>query len=149
MVRLKVIYYSYFGCYSSVIAAYIHTKIIKDKVDKDVFFSIPEILKTDYGELKYIGIDESYHEIYTIGMKNYSDNIKKTLEGFRKIFNMEYDKLIFVDTSKFEPKCMKLFLYLRKTSIFRNLVECILYYLFVKKLDRMKNFVLDLKLNYM
>lgn len=144
---MKIIYYSYYGCYSSVIAAYVHTKYIKDKIRKDVFFSIPEVLKTDYGELKYIGIDENYHEVYTIGMKNFSDNIKKTLEGLRKIFNLEYDKLIFVDTDRFEPKCMKLFLSLRKVSIFRKFMDHILYCVFIKRLDEIKNFVSNLKLN--
>ncbi|SNX52766.1 DUF3189 family protein [Thermoanaerobacterium sp. RBIITD] len=144
---MKIIYYSYYGCYSSVIAAYIHTELIKDYIKWDEFLSIPEILKIDYGEMKYIGIDENYSEIYTMGMKNFSDNIKKTLEGIRKVFNLEYEKLIFIDTNKLEPRYLKLFLTLERTSILKNVIDYLLYILLNKRFYKIKDFVVLNKKN--
>ncbi|MDI6605177.1 MAG: DUF3189 family protein [Thermoanaerobacteraceae bacterium] len=138
---MKIIYYSYYGCYSTIIAAYIHSKIIDDVISKEEFYDIPEIFEINYGILKYIGIDENNNEIYVIAMKNFSDNIKKTFEGLRKIFNLEFEKIIFVDTSSFDVRYFKIYLYLRKVRIFKNIIDYILYKKIMANYRHIKSFV--------
>ncbi len=103
------------------------------------------MLDLDYGELKYIGLDENLHEVYVIGMKSFSDNIKKTLEGLRKIYNLEYDRLIFVDTSMYEPKYLKFIFPIRKIAIFKKIVDELLYNWLIKRFDGIKNLAEELK----
>ncbi|MDI3310903.1 MAG: DUF3189 family protein [Thermoanaerobacterium sp.] len=145
VIKLKIVYYSYYGCFSSVVTAYIHTGYLKDEISKDIIFSLPEMLNLDYGELKYIGLDENLHEVYIIGMKNFSDNIKKTLEGLRKIYNLEYDRLIFVDTNMYEPKYFKLIFTIRKITILKKIADKILYNWVIKHLNEIKNSVEEFK----
>lgn len=145
VIKLKIVYYSYYGCFSSVIAAYIHIGYLKDKVSKDTIFSLPEMLNLDYGELKYIGFDENLHEVYVIGMKSFSDNIKKTLEGLRKIYNLEYDRLIFIDTSMYEPKYLKFIFPIRKIVLLKKISDEILYNWLIKRFDGIKNLVEEFK----
>lgn len=145
---MKIIYYSYYGCFSSTIAAYIHTNILYRVVDFNDFIKIPGILEVDYGELKYVGVDDAMHEIYIIGLKNFSENIKKTLEGLRKIYNLEFDKIIFINTDIYEPKYMKLIMATRNMKIFVSVANFILYVYYRHYFNNIKDFVESNKYKY-
>lgn len=136
---MKIIYYSYYGCYSSLLLAYIHINK-NNKILKKDFFKIPYLFNIDYGQLRYIGIDSDNNQIYAIGMKNFSDNIKKTLNGVMKIFNIN-DKVVFIDTSLYDIKFLKVFLLLRKIGFMREFIDNYLYDYVIKNYDNIKLFV--------
>lgn len=136
---MKIIYYSYYGCYSSILSAYIHINR-NNKILKKDFFKIPYLLNIDYGQLRYIGIDSDNNQIYAIGMKNFSDNIKRTLNGVMKIFNIN-DKVVFIDTSLYDVKLLNVFLLLRQIGFMRKFIDNYLYKHAIKNYDKIKSFV--------
>lgn len=136
---MKIIYYSYYGCYSSILSAYIRINK-NNKITKENFFEIPYFLDIDFGQLRYFGIDEYNNQIYAIGMKNFSNNIKKTLIGIIKIFNIN-DETVFIDTSFYDVKFLKAYLLLRRIGFMRKFVDNYLYGFAIKNYNNIKSFV--------
>jgi hypothetical protein len=136
---MKVIYYSFYGCYSSTICAYLHLNENAD-ISQEEFFNIPFFLKVDYGNIKYVGEDEYKNEVYVMGVKSFGENIKRTLKDLMKVFGIN-DDVIFIDTSQYDFKFFGLLLRLRENKIFRNPVEKIFYSYYLRRRKHMKRFV--------
>ncbi|AIS52683.1 hypothetical protein TKV_c15180 [Thermoanaerobacter kivui] len=136
---MKVIYYSYYGCYFSPICAYIHLND-KHKIEKEEFFKIPYLLEIDYGEIRFMGADDNQNEVFVIGMKGFSENIKRTLYGLMEIFKIE-DDVIFIDTSHYDLKFFKLLMTLRKNPSLRKIVDNFLYSYYLLRYNDVRGFV--------
>lgn len=136
---MKVIYYSFYGCYSSPICAYLH---LNEKIDigEEEFFKIPFLFQVDYGNIKYMGKDGCGNEIFVMGVKNFGENIKRTLKDLMKVFDID-DDMIFIDTSQYDFKFFGFLLGLRENKIFRNTVEKFFYGYYLQKRKHMKKFV--------
>jgi hypothetical protein len=136
---MKVVYYSYYGCYSSPICAYLHLND-KSKIEKEEFFKIPFLFEIDYGQMRYIGKDSNKNEVFIIGMKNFSENIKKTLYGLIEIFKIEED-IIFIDTSQYDVIFFKVLISLRRKKILTKIIDNFLYNYYLIKCNHIKRFV--------
>jgi len=128
---MKIIYYSYYGNYISLLVSYMHVNN-RRFITKEEFLNIPFLLDVNYGEIRHMG-DLDKNSIYVMGTKSYSSNIKKTLYGLMEIFNIK-DKVIFVNTSKYEVRYLKIAIFLYKKNILKSFIEEILY------LNAKKNF---------
>ncbi|HHW57672.1 MAG TPA: DUF3189 family protein [Clostridia bacterium] len=136
---MKVIYYSYCGCFSSPICAYLHVNN-KGQIEKEEFFNIPYLFQIDYGQIKFIGKDEDQNEVFIIGMKNFSENIKKTLQDLMKVFKIEED-IIFIDTSHYDVKFLKFLIRLRENKIFKKMTDELLYKYYYLRHQNIKKFI--------
>ncbi|MGB9779981.1 DUF3189 family protein [Caldanaerobacter sp.] len=136
---MKVIYYSFCGCYSSPICAYLHLKGNAD-IGEEEFFKIPFFLEVDYGDIRYMGKDDYENEVYVMGVKSFGENIKRTLKDLMRVFDIDED-VIFIDTSHYDIKFLILLMKLRNKKIFKKAVEKILYRYYIKKKRDMKRFV--------
>lgn len=136
---MKIVYYSYYGCYSSPICAYLHLNN-KSKIEKEEFFKIPFLLQVDYGQMRLVGKDENQNDVFIIGVKNFGENIKKTLVDLMEIFNIKED-IIFIDTSFYDVIFFKVLMKLRDKRILTQTIDNFLYNYYLMKHENIKKFV--------
>ncbi len=72
---MKIIYHCYGGSHSSVMAAALHLGLIpKDRIpNENELMTIPyydKTTKTDFGSIRFMGIDDFKNEVYVLGKKS-------------------------------------------------------------------------------
>lgn len=97
-------------------------------------FPIPLFCELSYGDLLYIGMDDKLDEIYVLGCRRLHDNIKNSLLGVQKIFKLDYDRLVFVDTQNLEDKIDMFVMKLIHLGIGKEMFKRYLYNKFREKL---------------
>lgn len=96
-----IIYHCFGGSHSSVLAAALHLRLI-DKCripTTDELMAIPYFDKTcdeDFGSIRFMGIDDSGHEVYVLGKKSMGGRYSKILRGVASILGKE-DQVLPVD----------------------------------------------------
>lgn len=100
---MKVIYHCYGGSHSSVVAAAVHLGLLPvDRVP-----TRDELLKLDYfdrmereehGSFRFIGEDESGNQVYVLGIEGLGDVLMRAFEGFARLYEVEENQYLFVDT---------------------------------------------------
>lgn len=87
---MKIIYHCYGGSHSSVIAAALHLKLIEKHrfPTAEEIMAIPYYDKTDdsdFGSIRFMGIDESGNEVYVLGRKGMSEKYNNLLNDIAAI----------------------------------------------------------------
>lgn len=132
----KIVYTSYRGTYSSLLMAMLRVYQWSCLPEYNQISPISLFCQASYGELLYIGLDSQLNEIYVLGCKGLQENIKKSLLGIQKIFNLDYDELIFIDTQKLEDKIDGILMKLIDIGICKGIFKRYLYTKFREKVKR-------------
>lgn len=87
---MKIIYHCFGGSHSSVTAAALHLGLIeKNRLPTmDEMMALPYFDKTndsDFGSIRFMGIDEYGNEIYVLGKKSLGDRFSNVLTGIAEL----------------------------------------------------------------
>ncbi|MGI5911508.1 MAG: DUF3189 family protein [Syntrophomonadaceae bacterium] len=98
---MKIIYHCYGGSHSSVIAAALHLGLLpKNRIPtRDELMAIPyydKTTNTDFGSIRFMGVDEYRNEVYVLGKKGMGDRYSNILMGIADILGCK-DQLITVN----------------------------------------------------
>jgi len=96
---VKIIYHCYGGSHSSVMAAALHLGLIpKDRIpNENELMTIPyydKTTKTDFGSIRFMGIDDFKNEVYVLGKKSMGDRYSRLLMGIAAILGHSDDVLV-------------------------------------------------------
>jgi len=100
---MKILYHCYGGSHSSVTAAAIHLGLLpQDRVPSaEEFMRVPYFdvqLVEEYGEFKFMGMDERGNEVYIMGKRNMGSMLQPLLEGVAEILGVKKSELLLVDS---------------------------------------------------
>lgn len=100
---MKIIYHCFGGSHSSVICAALHLGMLSknQKPSLEELLKLPYFDKTgayDFGNFRFMGIDELGNEIYVLGKKSLADNYTILLTSIADILGVK-DQIIALDTN--------------------------------------------------
>lgn len=87
---MKIIYHCYGGSHSSVIASALHLGLLSRErlPTMEEMMALPYFDKTtasDFGSIRFMGIDEFHNEVYVLGKKSFSPRYTRILTGVAEI----------------------------------------------------------------
>ncbi|HDK7139442.1 DUF3189 family protein [Clostridium botulinum] len=110
---IMVIYHDVGGAHSSCVAANIHVKNLPSNTvpSKEDLLKLPtfdKLTKKDVGHLKFIGIDEFGHKVYTIGVRYKPNIVIPALRDMYTELKGSGNDLILVSSQPFVNTWMKI-----------------------------------------
>lgn len=93
---MKVIYHCYGGSHSSVMAAALHLKLLDptrlpNPLDMIHLPYFDKTQNSDFGRIRYMGTDDSGHDIYVLGKKNMGDRCSAMIMGVARLLGVEHE----------------------------------------------------------
>lgn len=103
---MKVIYCGYRATYGAYLMAALHAGIYKgDRLPDNQFikahFDMCRLYGEQYGNLRYVGLDENLNEIYVMGCNRFFSVIQRAQTNINRIFGID-EKLCHIDVSRLE-----------------------------------------------
>ncbi len=134
---MKVIYCGYRATYGAYLMAALHVGIYKGAQ-----FPSSQFIKAhfdscclygeQYGNLIYVGLDESLNEIYAMGCNRFFSVIEKAHTNIGKIFKIE-EELCHIDVSRLEGLLPRLIGFLLARNINIKLCQKLFFWWFSRK----------------
>lgn len=109
---MKIIYHCFGGSHSSVTAASLHLKLLKNErlPSYEEMMQLPYYDKTnnnDFGSIRFMGIDEFGNEVYVLGKKSLGDRFTNILNGVAEILGNK-NEIMVVNTMSRVNALMKI-----------------------------------------
>lgn len=134
---MKVIYCGYRATYGAYLMAALHAGIYKEgylpaRQFINAHFDLCRLYGEQYGNLIYVGMDESLNEIYALGCSRFFSVIEKAHAGIGRIFRMD-EGLCHIDVSPLEGFLPRFMGFLLARGISTRLCRDLFFWWFRRK----------------